>query len=48
MEKMLAKKLCIRIARWYIFKPKIQFGGILEGLAKEDVVFTGIWYSLWT
>jgi hypothetical protein len=27
-----------RVARWFIFKPKIQIGKILEGLAMEDVV----------
>jgi hypothetical protein len=27
----------VRVARWYIFKPKSQFGLILEELAMEDV-----------
>jgi hypothetical protein len=30
-----------RVARWYVVKPKIQFGEIRKGLAMEDV---GIFY----
>jgi hypothetical protein len=44
----------IRVARWYIFKPKIPFGKILEGLRMEKVgiffghleCITAIWYIL--
>jgi hypothetical protein len=28
-----------RVDRWFIFKPKILIGKILEGLAMEDVIF---------
>jgi hypothetical protein len=47
--------LChIRVASWYIFKPKIPIWVILEGLAMEDVgtfyghlvYFVVIWYIL--
>jgi hypothetical protein len=31
-----------RVARWYFFKPKSQFGSILEGLTMENV---GIFYG---
>jgi hypothetical protein len=41
----------IRVARWFIFKPKIP---ILEGLGIENVIFydhfeyfMAIWYNLW-
>jgi hypothetical protein len=45
-----------RVARWYIFKPKIPLWVIFEGFcnAMEDVVsfgllvyFTATWYILW-
>jgi hypothetical protein len=31
-----------RVARWFVFKPKYQFGNILEGLGIENV---GIFYD---
>jgi hypothetical protein len=46
-----------RVARWFIFKPKIPiFGLILEGLGTENVgifydhlkYFRAIWYTLWS
>jgi hypothetical protein len=37
-----------RVARWYIFKQKIQIWFILEGKGwKMLVYFTAIWYILW-
>jgi hypothetical protein len=32
------------VARWYIFKPKYQFGYIRKGLAMEAV---GLFYGQW-
>jgi hypothetical protein len=45
-----------RVARWFVFKPKIQIWVNFEGLAMEDVgIFYGhlvhfmaFWYILWT
>jgi hypothetical protein len=34
--RWLATKV-IRVARWYIFKPKIQIGYLSEGIAMEEV-----------
>jgi hypothetical protein len=33
----IQKQLGARVARWHIFRPKDQFGYILEGLGKEHV-----------
>jgi hypothetical protein len=27
----------LKVARWYIFKPKVPFGEILEGLVIDDI-----------
>jgi hypothetical protein len=48
--------LLLRVARRFIFKPKIKIWIILEGIAIEDVgifydhlvYLTAIWYILWT
>jgi hypothetical protein len=51
------KRVVARVARWYIFKPKLQIWLVLEeGLVMEDVglfyghlvYFTAIWYILLT
>jgi hypothetical protein len=34
----------IRVARWYIFKPKIKIWVNFEGLAMEDVVTLYIYF----
>jgi hypothetical protein len=36
------KRSCARAARWFVFKPKIPFGYILEGLRTEN---PGIFYG---
>jgi hypothetical protein len=46
-----AKRQC-RVARWFIFKPKIPTWVKVEGLVMDDVghlsYFTAFWYILWS
>jgi hypothetical protein len=52
----LSLEIFIRVARWFVFKPKIQicvnFGGTCNGrwwnILWTMVHFTVIWYILWT
>jgi hypothetical protein len=55
LRKPLLSKIEGRVARWYIFKPKIPIWVNLEDLEMENVdvyyghweFITAIWYILW-